>query len=249
MTETYLLTVPRLVPKKAICLMIQNNDCKKWTIGYEEGTNGYRHYQIRLVSSNHDFFEWCKAYLPTAHVEKAATKESNYERKSGYFISSDDTNQIRSVRFGTLTTVQKEILKKADEQNDREITIIVDNTARGGHGKTWLSINLYERGKALVVPRSQTTSEKLSAYICSAYRREPYIIVDIPRSRKTKEEIYEALEEIKDGLVFDHRYRGNCRDIRGVRIIVFMNEEPNYKALSTDRWNVWFLNDFGLYPG
>lgn len=82
--------------------MLDVNDVKSWTIGFEEGKNGYRHYQIRLVSANDGFFEWVKAHIPTAHVEKAGTESGNYERKSGNFISSYDTNQIRQVRFGTL---------------------------------------------------------------------------------------------------------------------------------------------------
>lgn len=200
------------------------------------GRNGYRHWQIRLETSNHHFFEWCQVNLPTAHVEEASAEGGDYERKSGDFISSNDTPQIRSVRFGVLRPAQKKILEEVNDQGDREIDVYLD--PNGNHGKTWLSIYLFERGRGLVVPRASTTAEKLSAYVCSAYNGEEYIIIDIPRSRKLTPELYEALEELKDGLVYDHRYHGQCRDIRGAKLIVFTNTELDTKKLSHDRWRL-----------
>lgn len=241
MATPYILTVPRLIPKRALKVMLEKNDVKNWTIGFEEGNNGYRHYQIRLVSSNDNFFEWCKAHIPTAHVEKASTERGDYERKSGYFISSDDTNQIRQVRFGTPNKLQKKILQEVRTQNDREIDVFYDPT--GNHGKTWLSVHLYERGKAMVIPRASTTPEKISAYVCSAYRGEDYIIIDIPRARKITAELYEAIEELKDGLVFDHRYSGHCRNVRGVKLIIFTNTKLDTKQLSHDRWRLHGISE------
>lgn len=236
MTQTYIMTVPRTVPKKALRLMIRKNDCKKWIIGFEVGADGYRHYQIRLTTSNDNFFEWVKAHIPTAHIEKSNQEWSDYERKSGDFITSEDTDSIRSVRFGTLNPFQKKVLKDVNSQNDREIDVYLDK--QGNHGKSWLSIHLWERGYALVVPRSATTPEKLSAYICSSWGGQPYIIIDIPRSAKTPAALYEEIEAIKDGLVFDHRYHGQCRNIRGTKLIVFTNTELDLKRLSHDRWRL-----------
>lgn len=212
------------------------------------GANGYRHYQIRLVSSNPHFFEWVQNNIGVAHVEKGNTEWNDYERKSGNFACSEDTDQIRQIRFGNLRELQKKILKEVnhdqgwvllpggriDKSGDRRISVYLDST--GNHGKTWLSLHLYEIGKACIVPRASCTPEKASAYICSAYRGEEYIIFDIPRSRKIDAGLYEVLEEIKDGLVFDHRYTGKCRNIRGVKLIVFTNTPLDTKKLSHDRW-------------
>lgn len=230
------MTIPRTVPKKALKVMLDVNDCKKWTIGFEVGKNGFRHYQVRLVTSNDNFFEWTKTHIPTAHVEKASKGWTDYERKSGCFITSDDTTEIRQVRFGTLRPLQKKILKIVRSQNDREIDVFLDS--RGNHGKSWLTVHLWERGRALVVPRSESSAAKISAYICSAYNGEEYIIIDIPRSAKPRPEWYETMEEIKDGLVFDPRYHGQCRNIRGVKLIVFTNLELDKKRLSHDRWRL-----------
>lgn len=111
------------------------------------GRNGYRHYQIRLVSSNHDFFEWCKNNCPTAHVEEATTKRDDYERKSGMFLSSYDTPEIRSVRFGSLNKFQEKVLRDLEAQNVRQIDVYYDKKGNL-FGKSWFVNNMWEHGKA-----------------------------------------------------------------------------------------------------
>lgn len=208
------------------------------------GEHGYRHYQIRLVSSDHDFFEWCKTFLPTAHVEEATESRDDYERKSGNFLSSDDTPEIRQVRFGDLRKVQKKILMLADAQNDRQISYFYDPSGFK-YGKSWLTIHLWERGDCFVVPRSKATPEKLSAFICSGYNQEKYIIIDLPRARKTDSGLYELLEDTKDGLVFDSRYQARTRNIRGAKLIVFSNSKLDTDRLTADRWQYYDLSVWG----
>lgn len=64
------------------------------------------------------------------------------------------------------------------------------------------------------------------------------VIVDIPRASKIRPELYEALEEIKDGLVSDPRYAGKTRNIRGAKLVVFTNTALDEKRLSKDRWRL-----------
>lgn len=236
------------------------NDVKKWIVACEEGRGGYKHYQIRLKTSNPDFYGieekkvpvgfkegrivyekkkykvgWLAENIPEAHCEEAQDLW-NYERKEHHYVSSEDTREILNIRYGHLRTNQEKILERLNEQSDREVTVVFDQL--GNHGKSWMAIHLYETGRAMVVPRASTTAEKLSAYVCSAYAGEPIIIIDIPRSRKITGELYEAIEELKDGLVFDHRYSGHCRNIRGVKVLVTTNEKMDINALSKDRWKI-----------
>lgn len=234
-----MLTVPQTVPKKAIKCMIAHNDVKRWVIAKETGHGGYKHWQIRLETSNPDFFAYVKKNIPSAHVEEARDVWE-YERKEGHFWTSEDTNEIRKVRFGTPNDRQRAILRMVGTQNDRQIDVWYD--PRGNNGKTWLSIHLWEQGRALVVPRASCTAHELSAFVCSAYKGEEFIIIDIPRASKPNVALYEAMEEIKDGLVFDHRYHGQCRNVRGAKIIVFTNTKLNTEMLSPDRWR---LHGFG----
>lgn len=237
MSQWYMLTIPRsATSKKQLRLIFDECDVKKYIIAKEKGKNGYEHYQIRVESSRPDFFDYVHDRIPQSHIMKAETDSFDYERKEGHFWTSEDNPEILKVRFGKPNKLQKKILKELMKQSDRGIDVWYD--PQGSHGKSWLSIHLWEHGKALVVPRYACTPEKLSAFVCSAYRGEPIIIIDIPRARKPTEELYEAMEELKDGLVFDPRYQGRTRNIRGAKILVFTNHKLNLKLLSYDRWNL-----------
>lgn len=200
------------------------------------GADGYRHYQGRLGTSNRNYFEWCKANIPALHVEKAATDNDEYERKTGFYISSTDYPENRKVRFGTPTQVQQKILKIVEDQNDREIDVFLDK--RGSTGKTWLSQYLWERGSAYYVPRSVADSGRVSADVCSNLGQERYIIIDLQRDAPIPKGYYALLEELKDGIVSDPRYHGKQRNIRGRKLIIFTNKEFDTKKLSRDRWRL-----------
>lgn len=240
MTEIFMLTCPRSVNKKALQIMLEKNDCKKWIIAKETGKGGYEHWQIRVETSNDHFFDWVKIHIPEAHVEKASDTWE-YERKEGVYWTSEDTNEIRQCRFGELTPQQKKIMKTIKNQDVRTVDVWLD--PKGNHGKSWLTVHLWETGQALVVPRASATAEKLSAFVCSAWKGEPIVIIDLPRASKPTASLYEAIEEMKDGLVFDHRYQGKTRNIRGTKMIVFTNTPLDLKKLSADRWRLHGIED------
>jgi len=225
---------PTNMTKRDWEIVIEENDCKRWIIAMEEGKGGYQHWQVRLESSNPDFFEWMKQHYPKAHVEKAEVQEFTYERKEGRFWTSEDTPEIRQCRFGELRKWQKQLLDRLKKQTVREIDVVLDTV--GNKGKTFFTIALWERGEALVVPRYSCTPEKLSAFICSSYNGESLVIIDIPRAGKPTTALYETMEEVKDGLVFDPRYSGKTKNIRGVKMVVFTNHKLDLKQLSDDRW-------------
>lgn len=235
MVQTWMITAPRSgTSKREIYEIFNQTDAKKWIIAKETGKGGYEHWQIRVTASRPDFFDYVGDRCPRWHIEKAQTDEWEYERKEGRYWTSDDTTEIRICRFGNLRPNQIKVLDRLKQQSVREIDVYLDS--HGSRGKTFLSIHLWERGEALVVPRSATTPEKLSAFVCSAYKGEPIIIIDIPRASKPSTALYECMEEIKDGLVFDHRYSGRTRNIRGVKLLVFTNHKLDLKQLSDDRW-------------
>ena len=75
-----MLTIPKKVHKRTLKIMIEQNDIKKYIIASEEGFGGYKHWQVRLKTSNDKFFEWCKKNIPEAHVEEA-TDSGNMKGK------------------------------------------------------------------------------------------------------------------------------------------------------------------------
>lgn len=245
MSQIFMMTVPRTVHKKVLKIMIAENDCKRWVIGKEVGSNGYEHWQIRLETSNPGFFLWCKTNIPNAHVEKAGDSWT-YERKEGEFWCSSDTDSIRSVRFGTLNKQQKHWWRTAINQSDREIDVWFDPS--GNHGKSWFSVFMWEHGRACLVPRYAMDSRGLVSFVCSYYRENgwrPLIILDIPRAAAIPAGLYETIEQLKDGVISDPRYSAHDINIRGVKVIVFTNKKLDTKKLSQDRWRLHGIQEDG----
>lgn len=238
--QTWMMTGPRTIHKRIIRELFDQCDVKEYVIAKETGKGGYEHWQIRCKASRPDFFDYVHDREPRFNIQKAQTEDFDYERKDGNFWCSEDTNEIRKCRFGKLGDCgmiwQKQLIKRLKKQSVREIDVVLDPS--GNKGKSFATIALWERREALVVPRAQTTAERVSGFVCSAWKGEWLIIMDIPRSTKATKALYETMEEIKDGLVFDWRYSGKTRNIRGTKLVVFTNSPLNLKGLSDDRWKL-----------
>lgn len=208
-------------------------DVKQWIIAQERGKTGYEHYQIRFQSCEELEKIRKNSLFYNGSVDKAE-HWSNYEKKDGKYITSEDTTEIRKIRFGKPRKYQEDILKALKEQNVREIHYWYD--PYGNTGKSWLCNYLYETGKGYYVPPTIDTVKGLIQFVASGYRNEEIIVIDIPRSWKWSEQLYTAIESIKDGLIYDTRYNASTRNIRGVKILVLSNTEPKLNKLSKDRW-------------
>lgn len=234
MTEIFMLTAPRAqVHKRALKEFIKMHDVHKWIIAKETGAGGYEHWQVRLYTSAS--FDELKSAFPQAHIEKS-TVWSDYERKEGNFVCSEDNNKILSCRYGRLRKNQRKILDELELQSDRGILCCYD--PYGCTGKSWLCRYLFERGYGLYVPPTVQTTQGIIQYVCSGYTGQRYVLVDIPRSAKWTNSLYEAIETIKDGLVYDTRYSARMRDIWGVKVLIMTNSKPKLDQLSKDRWTI-----------
>lgn len=236
MSKTWMMTIDRNPQRESIeevkiLQWILKHDVHKWIVAKETGTFGYKHWQIRM--SNNLNFDQMKEAFPKAHIEEASD-DYNYERKDGNYISSSDTREILACRNATLRPNQKRILEAVNTSGDRQIVCVHD--AKGSSGKSFLARYLFETGRGFYVPPTITTPQGIVQHVCSGYRSEPIVIVDIPRSTRWNNNLYVALETIKDGLIYDARYRCTTRDIWGVKVLVFCNTKPNVSKLSEDRW-------------
>ena len=70
-------------------------------------------------------------------------------------------------------------------------------------------------------------------------------IFDVPRcdTIKGKKNMWKAIEQIKNGLLYDRRYTSRKMWIDPK--ILCSNELPDRENLSADRWNVCGLTDYG----
>lgn len=258
--QTFMLTIPRTVPKRAIMKMIEVNDCKRWIVAKETGHGGYEHWQIRLQTSNDNFCKyeertivtvgngkrktkiktgWIADHIPEAHVEECQDKWE-YERKEGRFWTSDDRKEILIERFGKPKGWQETAIKRLKTQNDRQVDVWYDPI--GNRGKSWLAGHLFETKQACVVPRDWTNPSEICNYLVHNYDNEPIIVIDIPRETGIPKGFYATVEMIKDGLIGTTKWEGRMRNIRGVKIIVLTNHQMDLKKLSRDRWRLNGIN-------
>lgn len=226
--------------KRQFWKLIDDLDVHKWVVGFEIGKDGYRHLQIRLRLSKgkEEGFIAIKKYLPLAHVEECSDTWE-YERKSGHFLSSEDTPEIRKVRFGKMKWYQQEMVNNCLSQGDRGITVWYNPS--GKIGKSWLTNHLWETGQAYIVQVTDNVKSMVqdvaSEYINHGFRK--ILILDFPREWKWNSDVYTAIERIKDGLIKDTRYSSRTINIRGVCILVMCNTAPDTKRLSDDRWQIY----------
>lgn len=230
-------------------------DGKRYQIGLEKGRNGYLHIQGRVQlsadtswtkvirervgkrkierkQSGSHFFDRCS--VRGIHVQKSE-QWCEYESKDGYYITSDDTQETRLERFGNPTHQQKRVLNVLESNNDREVTVWYDED--GNIGKSWLTGHLWERHKAHYV-RMVGSSESMIKDVASKMSKErrPIVVIDVPRATKWNNQLYEAIEVIKDGLIDDPRYTSKALNIKGVKVLVMTNTKPKLDKLSKDRW-------------
>ena len=234
MSQIFMITMPRLNHhRREIMEFIKNNDIHKWIVAKETGRTGYEHYQIRL-STNRSFEDLQRVFVD-GHIEQS-TEWGDYERKEANFVCSEDTSDVLRCRFGKLRENQRRILREVYRSSDRGIVTVYDPC--GGTGKSFLCRWLYERNIRFYVPPTVRTTQGIIQYVASGYRGQRIIVIDIPRSSRWTNELYEGIEAIKDGLVYDTRYSAKMRDIWGVKVLCLTNTMPNIDALSLDRWKI-----------
>lgn len=231
-----MMTLPRnreSIEEVYLLQWMLDNDIHKWIIAKETGNDGYKHWQVRM--NTRYTFEALKTHFPKAHIEEASNTWE-YEKKEGNYLTSEDGVGQLETRYGELRAYQRTILDNLSTQGDREIDVIIDN---GNTGKTWLARHLYQTGKGFYVPPTITDARTLIQYVANGYRGEEIIIIDIARSTKWTNALYVAVETVKDGLVYDARYKTTIRDIHGCKVLVTCNVCPKLDKLTRDRWRLF----------
>lgn len=86
------------------------------------------------------------------------------------------------------------------------------------------------------------------AVVMSA-RKKTAFIVDMPRGlpKANLQELYAAVETVKNGFAYDKRYRYRQTRFDRPQIVAFANRTPHFELLSEDRWAVYnMLPNFTL---
>lgn len=137
-------------------------------------------------------------------------------------------------------TWQRELAAELETPPDpRQIIWYYDRI--GGSGKTEMAkyiLATYDSSVFL----SGGAFKDVSYQIIKAKKNPTVVVINLPRSSDGKVS-YASMEACKDGLIQSGKYEGGHRLFPNPHVIVFANFEPDYNALSADRWEVRQLDN------
>lgn len=213
--------------------------CKEFYFqGEKAPTTGYEHWQGVISLRNKEYLSTVKNLIDnTVHLEPCKNwhASKNYAGKIETRICGPYDHT--SVFLNTITELrewQKKVLKIIKEDNDRYIWWFYDN---GNTGKTAFAKFLAVHYGAIVFNNAGTRD------IAMAIPDNPSMII-FNYTRSNEERInYQALESIKDGLIFSGKYESKMKIFNSPTVIVFANYEPHTEMLSADRWKIFHTNN------
>ena len=228
--------------KEKLGEILEAQGADRYVIGEEVGEGGYRHYQVRVVYKTEHTPEWMHTIWGAyGHVSPTHVRDFKYCEKEGNFYRSWE-KALRAYSDIELRPWQGQAIAILKEQNDREVACIYDPD--GNHGKTWLGRYCQVNRYAQYVP-PMGDAQDLMAFAMAKPARG--YLFDMPRTEsiKAKKGMWSAVEQIKNGYLYDKRYQFRDAWIEPPAILVMANEEPPMEALSADRWRVYTFERWG----
>lgn len=110
--------------------------------------------------------------------------------------------------------------------------------ALGNWGKTMLALAMIDNLGALMISgAAKDAINGVFSYIENNKKVPPIVIFDIPRTNEGHVS-YQAIEQIKNGCIFNTKYETGMLRFKKPHILVFSNSLPETEKLSMDRWDI-----------
>lgn len=225
--------------------------CDKWVFQKEMGEiesvlhwQGRVHFKVKKLKSTilnlcpeKNYWDWSVTSGPNKQNFDYAEKEET--RVDGPWNSEDIVDIPTQYKNCELKPWQNEIWWSLNEKpENRIINVIFD--PEGNKGKSWFIGYCCIKKKAVFIPPMKDFRDIMRAAQCAPQYGTYFI--DCGRAMKQTRELYEGIEYIKSGFLFDDRYKYQFTVISYPHIWVYMNEIPNLDYLSKDRWKIWKIN-------
>lgn len=236
----FLVTVPATAGSDGSIHSWIQTHCKRAVWQLEKGTeSGYEHYQISLTLKNKQRITWFKHHFEaTAHVEPMFAPDQAFDyscktdtRIRGPWKHPPPIQSVRDPLEGKiLHEWQQQVVDITNtEPDDRTIHWFWEET--GNKGKSALAKHLVLTKDALVVSGKKNDIYHALGPNCKI------LILDIPRTVEDRVP-YEAIECIKNGLIFSGKYESKMKAFNPPHVICFANFPPDKRQLSEDRWHI-----------
>lgn len=221
-------------------------ECDWWVFQEEKGEGGYDntekegtlHLQGILKLKKKERLAHLKKINPKIHWEptRAINKSIAYCTKLNTRVGKVWSHGVEIPEEIELIEPygwQLEILDIIKEKPDKR-SIYWYWEPKGNVGKSEFTKYLYHKHNALTVGAKAADTNLM---LKMNPKRRQLIIVDVPR-RQFGYLNYPNLECIKNGHVISGKYESGIVSFNKPHVIVFANEEPDYEAMSADRWVV-----------
>lgn len=229
----------------------------KWWFQYEEGDQGYKHFQGKLNLKKkrrlQEIAPLLQAEPPLKKIHLSPTCKNNIG-KTNYIIKKDTRidgpwtwedeeiyipRQIREIT--ELYPWQQSIVDQVGVWDTRTINVIYDKD--GNIGKSTLVGYLRAHQLAKKLPFCNDFKD-IMRMVCDMPTSRCYLI-DMPRAINKEKlfQMYSAIEEIKNGYAYDDRYKFKEKFFDCPNIWVFSNTLPDRNLVSNDRWKIWEVKD------
>lgn len=234
-------TIPRgNLELKTIVASFERAKADKFVIGQEVGTQtGYEHFQCKGHFRKPMTMNELKAFFPIgSHAEPSICKDFSYCEKEGNFYRSWE-GALAPFHDLTLRNWQGEVIEELADQNERQVTVIVDQN--GNKGKSWLAKHLVAKYRYAYVPAMPSFEDYM--FMAMAHENAPGFIFDLPKSADNRIEkaMWMAMETIKNGYLYDKRYEFKEKWIAPPKMLVFTNDLPPKDMLTKDRWRTYTI--------
>lgn len=228
---------------------------RRWVFQLEKGeTCGKLHFQGRVSFKIAKRERECELAMPKCNFRIEVTE--NEEASTFYCMKSatkiegpwSDKDQKKGEVPWDLAKItewkpwQQSIIDSLTERDDRIINVLIDE--EGGIGKSKVFKHCLWNKLAGLIPVIGDAKDIIQA-VCSMGARDAYI-VDFPRTGESdqhQQSIYKAIEQVKNGVVLDLRYKYTELIMGSPVIWIFTNQMPDCKFLSMDRWRYWVVRD------
>ncbi len=239
----------------AICAMFSKIG-KKWVFQEEKSADGYEHWQCLLAVRK----KCRKLYLLKTIAARLKTPMLNVsldpsDEEFKEYCSKLDTRvdgpwshgfpEIPSepldiLKYEDLYVWQKQVWDMCNEEPDnRKIYWYFD--PEGCAGKTQLCKSLVYYHNAFIFGGK---SRDIASRVCQMPGSPKLCVMNVSRTHE-KFVSYEALEQLKDGMLQSGKYEGGQKIFNSPHVLVMANFEPEWSAMTKDRWAVYKLQKVG----
>ena len=220
---------------------LMEHGVERCVVGEEVGDDGYRHWQMRMVFKKPASADHVRGLITSGHwTPTSENGKCNFdycEKENNFWRSWEGA--LRKYQTMELYPWQNEILTRLQKQDDRKVMVLIDYN--GGSGKTTLAKSITARHLGAYCPAMDESKDYMAWAL--AHQTARIFVMDIPKSdsRKKNADLWSAVEQMKNGYLWDKRNHWQEAWIDSPGILVITNEDPDRSLLSNDRWDVGYM--------